>query len=117
MAPISDTDLVAAMAIAATLIIIALVVWPGAMRVRPRALAGYWASQTTGAIYELRPGLGRQFTLISRGSAAPGVVRGLRGVRLDAQGLAPGDRVGRVELSGRRIAWKDGDEWSLQGIR
>lgn len=115
MAPISDADLAAALIIAVAIIIIALVVWPGAMRVRPRALAGYWASQTTGAIYELRPGPGRRFTVISKGAAVPGVVRGLRGVRL---GAAPRARSrGRVELGGRRIAWKDGDEWSLQGVR
>lgn len=116
MARLSDADLTAAVLIAVILIVIALVAWPGLVRVRPRTLAGYWASQTTGALYEVRPGHGRTFVVSTRSGLATGAIRGLRGVRVAFPG-DDGSRGGRVELGGRQIIWKDGDTWALQGVR
>ena len=115
MARPSDADLTAAIIIAVILITIALVAWPGFVRVRPRALAGYWASQENGALFEVRPGGGRALVVSAKSGPAAGATRGLRGVRVATPG--GGSRDGRVELGNRRITWEGGDVWSLQGVR
>ena len=116
MARLSDADLTAAVLIAVILIVIALVAWPGPARIRPRMLAGHWASRATGAMYAVRPGRGRTFVVSTRSGLATGTIWGLRGVRVAFPG-GDGSRGGRVELGSRQIIWKDGDTWSLQGVR
>jgi hypothetical protein len=114
MTGVSDADLTAALLIAIAVVVVALVAWPGLARVRPRALAGYWASLTTGALYLVRPGRGRAFAVSTGGGPAAGAVRGVRGVRVAFPG---GSRGGWVEPGGRQIDWQDGDTWVLQGVR
>jgi hypothetical protein len=98
------------------LIVIMLVAWPGLVRIHPRTLAGYWASQTTGGLYKVRPDHGRTFVVSTRRGLAIGTIRGLRGVRVAFPG-DDGSRGGRVEIGDRRIIWNDGDAWVLQGVR
>jgi len=111
MTKVSDADLTTALLIAVVLIIIALIVWPGIMRIRPHMIAGHWASQKTGIMYEIRPGhTGRRFIVLSNNHPGTGVVHGLRGVRF------PGVGRGHVGFGNRQIIWKGGDVWSLQGL-
>jgi len=79
-----------------------------AARVRPRDLAGFWASPATGATVRLDPGPGRTFTLVRAAGAAAGELRGTREVRV-------GELRGRVEPGARRISWAGGGAWSRLG--
>ena len=103
----------AAAAVVALLLVVALCArWA---RVRPQALAGYWEARRAGALYEVIPDpRGRTFTVMTSKGRVPGTLRGRRGVSV---GAGAGARRGRVALAGRRIDWKDGDVWSLQGVR
>jgi hypothetical protein len=115
MANLSDADLAAATFIAIALILIVLFVWPGVLRVRPHALAGYWYSQKTNALFEIRPIEGRAFIILTGAGNAQGALRGTRGVRA----VFPGEdaaRAGYIDVGGRRIVWEN-DIWTLQGIR
>lgn len=112
----TDSDLASAILIALVIILVALAVWPGYLRVRAAQLEGHWAS-TDGAMYEIRPTGPRTFLVVAAGGCA-GVayrVAGVRGVRADAPS-STNDR-GRVDLGGRRISWADGHAWTFQGIR
>ena len=116
MARISDVDIAVAILIALILIAVALVIWPGFVRVRPRTLAGFWASQKSGALHEIRPSTGRTIIVSTKNGPAPGATWGVRGVRVAIPGEGM-SRIGRVELGGRQITWRDGDTWLVQGVR
>jgi hypothetical protein len=115
MAKLSDADLTAALLIAVALIVIAIIALPGPVRAHPHMITGYWHSQITGAMYKVHPGFGRVFTVLTENGLAAGTMHGMRGVRV----VFPGDnRVhrGYIRLGSRKIAWKNGDTWSRQGI-
>ena len=113
---VSDADLTTALLIAVALIIVALIVWPGIMRIRPHMMAGYWASQKTGIMYEIRLDHGRRFIVLTNNFPGVGAVHGLRGVRINFPGVGRTHR-GHVDFGNRQIIWRGGDVWSLQGIR
>lgn len=106
-----DVDLAFSIGIAVVVIIIALFVWPGFARIHPRSLAGYWSSQKTGDMYEIRPTAGKEFVLLTSSGAIPGNVRGIYKIQ-----IATSKNAGRVGLGWRQILWDD-DTWTLQGIR
>lgn len=113
---VSDADLTTALLIAIALIIIVFIVWPGIMRIRPHMIAGHWASQKTGIMYEIRLDHGRRFIVLTNNSPGVGAVHGVRGVRINFPGVGEARR-GHVDFGNRQIIWKGGDVWSLQGIR
>lgn len=116
---LTDRDLTIAIVIAVVIILVALVGWPGYLRLSSRSLGGFWAS-SAGSLYEVRPTGSRRFELRASSPGDEGLppirgrVVGVRGLEL-APGPWPGRR-GKMEIGGRRIEWEGGGVWSRQGV-
>lgn len=84
-----------------------LVAIAAAAALRPRKVSGYWLSEKTNSMFEVRTE-GAGLTVRSGGQARSGKNRGIY-LRVN------GER-GRVSPDGRRIYWSNGDTWFRQGL-
>ena len=106
----SDADLTTAMAVVFAIILAGALV---RTRVRPGDLAGFWASQKTGEMYEIRPSGPRGLTVYQGGRPrTSGRIWGGRLIRTES------NQWGLVEPGRRLITWtKGGGTWAVQGLR
>ena len=89
------------------------------LRIDAADVAGAWASERTGRMYQIEAAGARAFRLRGPGGEKSAPASGpadVKGRVAGARSLRAGKRRGRLSVTGRSITWRGGDHWTRQGV-